>query len=144
MFIGMKHISPTFRYTIAMYLRLTTFTKTLPQCHFKYFFAIFLRSGTRLITLLTAGALTDIQLPATPSNVCTTDARLGGVDRVPPPPNKNLGYAGVGNKTQHLRERRNVKWVGYVVKAKGTLVKLKEKIARKTAKTRLGLLAYTV
>ena len=31
MFIGMKHSSPTFRYSIPMYLRLTTFTKTLPQ-----------------------------------------------------------------------------------------------------------------
>ena len=36
------------------------------------------------MTLLTAGALTDPQLPATASNVCTTDARLGGVGRVPP------------------------------------------------------------
>ena len=36
------------------------------------------------MTLLTAGALTDPQLPATASNVCTTDARLAGVDRVPP------------------------------------------------------------
>ena len=38
------------------------------------------------MTLLTAGALTDPRLPATASNVCTTDARLGGVGRVPPPP----------------------------------------------------------
>ena len=34
------------------------------------------------MTLRTAGALTDPQLPATASNVCTTDARLGGVSRV--------------------------------------------------------------
>ena len=34
------------------------------------------------MTLLTAGALTDPRLPATASNVCTTDARLGGVGRV--------------------------------------------------------------
>ena len=34
------------------------------------------------MTLLTAGALTDPQLPMTASNVCTTDARLGGVGRV--------------------------------------------------------------
>ncbi len=46
------------------------------------------------MALLTAGALTDPRLPATASNVCTTDARLGGVGRVPPPPNKNPGYAG--------------------------------------------------
>ena len=36
------------------------------------------------MTRLTAGALTDPQLPATASHVCTTDARLGGVGRVPP------------------------------------------------------------
>ena len=36
------------------------------------------------MTLLTAGALTDPRLPATASNVCTTDARLGGVGRVAP------------------------------------------------------------
>ena len=30
-FIGMEHISPTFVYIIPMYLRLTTFTKALPQ-----------------------------------------------------------------------------------------------------------------
>ena len=62
--------------------------------------------------LLTAGALTDPQLPARASNVYTTDARLGGIGRVAstgwnrpggidrvasagcPPPNKNPGYAG--------------------------------------------------
>ena len=46
------------------------------------------------MTLLTAGALTDPRLPATASNVCTTDARLGGVGRVPPPPppNKTENY----------------------------------------------------
>ena len=42
--------------------------------------------------MLTAGALTDPQLPATALNMCTTDARLGGVGRVPPPI-KNPGYA---------------------------------------------------
>ena len=45
------------------------------------------------ITLLTAGAITGLQLPATASNACTTDARLGGIARVTPPPNKNPGYA---------------------------------------------------
>ena len=34
------------------------------------------------MTLLTAGALTYPQLPATASNVCTTGARVGGVGRV--------------------------------------------------------------
>ena len=93
-FIGMKHISPTFMYIIPMYLRLTRFTKTLPQMSFHLYFLLFLfRSGAPPMTLLTAGALTDPRLPATASNVCTTDARLGGVGRVPPP-NKNPGYAG--------------------------------------------------
>ena len=50
------------------------------------------RSGAPPMTLLTAGAFTDPRLPATASNVCTTDARLGGVGRVAPP-NKNPGYA---------------------------------------------------
>ena len=41
--IGMKHISPTFMCSIPMYLRLTTFTKTLPQMSFHlYLFAIFI------------------------------------------------------------------------------------------------------
>ena len=41
-FIGMKHISPTFMYIIPMYLRLTTFTKTLPQMSFHlYIFRYF-------------------------------------------------------------------------------------------------------
>ena len=86
-----KHISPTF-----MYLRLTTFTKTLPKMSFHpYFFAIFSRSGAPPTTLLPDGALTYPQLPATVSNVCTTDARLGSVGRLPPPPpNKNPGYSG--------------------------------------------------
>ena len=43
------------------------------------------------MTMLTAGGLTDPghpYLPATASNVCTTDVRLGGVGRVPPPKQK--------------------------------------------------------
>ena len=86
-----KHISPTF-----MYLRLTTFTKSLPKMSFHpYFFAIFSRSGAPPTTLLPDGALTYPQLPATVSNGCTTDERQGGVGRVPPPsPNKNPGYSG--------------------------------------------------
>ena len=50
-------------------------------------------SGAPPTTLLTDAAITDPQLPVTASNVCTTDARLGGVGQVPPP-NKNTGYAG--------------------------------------------------
>ena len=95
-FIGVKHISPTFVYTIPMYLRLTTFTKTLPQRSFplKQFYF----SALTPMTLLTAGALTDPHLPATASIVCTTDVRLGGVGWVPPP-NKNPGYAGAHART---------------------------------------------
>ena len=83
---------------IPMYLRLTTFTKTLPGLNvidFTYIFLLFLfRSGVPPMTLLTAGALTDPQLPATASNVCTTDAWLGlGESAGWLPPNKNPGYA---------------------------------------------------
>ena len=53
-----------------------------------YFVAIFISLWGFPMTLLTAGALTDPQLPAAASKVCTTDAWLGGVGRVPPP-NKN-------------------------------------------------------
>ena len=59
----------------------------------QYFWLFLFRSGAPPLTLLTAGALTDPQLPATASDVCTTEGRLGGVGRVPPP-NKNPCYAG--------------------------------------------------
>ena len=54
---------------------------------------------------LTDGTLTELpdpQLPATASNICSTDAWLcmGGVGRVPPPPNTNPGY--VGSTYQHI------------------------------------------
>ena len=102
-FIGMKHISPTFMYIIPMYVRLTTFTKTLSQMSFHLYFLLFLfRSGAPPMTLLTAGALTDHQLPATAPNVCMTDARLGSVGRVPPP-NKNPGFA---DELWHVLQRR--------------------------------------
>ena len=68
--------------------RTGTTTATLP-----YVLLFLFRTGAPPMTLLTAGALTDPRLPATASHVCTTDARLGGVGRVPPP-NKYPGYAG--------------------------------------------------
>ena len=80
-----------------MCLRLTTFTKTLPQMSFHLYFLLFLfRSDAPPMKLLTSGALTDTQLPVTASNVYTTvtDARLGGVGQVAP--NRNPGYAGGG------------------------------------------------
>ena len=55
-----------------------------PNVISRIFFVFLFRSGAPPITLLTAGALTDPRLPATASNVCTTDARLGGVGRMPP------------------------------------------------------------
>ena len=55
---------------IPMYLSLTAFTKTLPQMSFHICFAICVRSGAPPLTQLTAGALTDPQLPVTASNVC--------------------------------------------------------------------------
>ena len=89
----MKHISPTFMYIIPMYLRLTTFTKTFPQMSFHlYIFAIFISlwGSTHDSADCWTGALTDPRLPATASNVCTTDTRLGGLGRVPPPQTKIL------------------------------------------------------
>ena len=70
------------------------YKKTSPNCHFTNLFAICFRFGAPLITLLNAGVLTDLQLPATASNVCTADE--GWVASAGcPPPNKNPGYAGV-------------------------------------------------
>ena len=60
-----------------------------------YVLLFLFRTGAPPMTLLTAGALTEPRLPATASHVCTTDARLGGVGRgPPPPPNKYPCYAG--------------------------------------------------
>ena len=65
--------------------------KNPPQMSFRLYFLLFIfRSGAPPMTLLTAGALTDPRLPVTASNVCTTDARLGGVGRVPPTQTKIL------------------------------------------------------
>ena len=78
-FIGLMHVSPTLMCIIPMNLRLTTFTKTVPQMQFHiyvllFYFALGLHAP---MTLLTDGALIYPQLPATGSNVFTTDARLG-------------------------------------------------------------------
>ena len=90
----MKHISHTFVYIIQTFLRLTAFTKTLPQNVISHIYlCYFFRTVAPPMILLTAGVLTEPQIPATASNVCANDAWLGGVGRVPPP-NKNPGYAG--------------------------------------------------
>ena len=80
-----KNISPAF-----MYLRLTTFTKTLPKCHFTHIFSYFyfaLGLHPRLCWLRDRSHIP--MLFATVSTVCTTDARLAGVGRVPPPQQKS-------------------------------------------------------
>ena len=65
-----------------MYFRLTTL-KIPPQMSFhQHFFAILFRSAPPMI-LLTAGTLTDPQLPARASNVCKAGwHRPGGIGRV--------------------------------------------------------------
>ena len=75
-----------------MYLRLTTFTKKKPPPNvispiicFAILISLWGSTQSRLCWLLERSYR---QLPATVSNVCTTDARVGGVGRVPPPPTK--------------------------------------------------------
>ena len=84
-FIGIKHISPTFMCIIPMYLRLTTFTKTIHQMSFRrYFFAIFISLWGSTHDSADCFSAHRPQLPATASNVCITDAWLGGVGRMFP------------------------------------------------------------
>ena len=81
------------------------------------FFAIFISlwGSTHDSADCWTGALTDPRLPATASNVCTTDARLGGVGRVPPPQTKILatpvGYIrrGTGWLSKALRKYRSAR-----------------------------------
>ena len=89
-------------FIIPIYFRLNTFTKTLPQTmSFHLYFLLFLfRSGAPPLTLLTAGALTDPQLPATASNVCMTNAMHGWVGRP---------YTGA------CKEANNTEWEAFVV-----------------------------
>ena len=47
---------------------------TSPKCHFTYIFCKFFSLWAPSMVLLTAGALTDTQLPTRASNVYTTDA----------------------------------------------------------------------
>ena len=108
MFIGIKHISPTFRYIKPMYLRLKNIYKNPPQKYHVTYLLLFVRSWAPLITLLIAGTLTDIQQPATASNVCTTDARLGGVGRVHPSPNKKILATPMTVKRERERDRESV------------------------------------
>ena len=80
---------------------------------------IFFRSGGPPMTMLTAGAFIDPQLPATASTMCATDAWLGGVGRVAPSKQKSwlcrwwLGtYMGGGGQT-HFFEI-NCPWAQHV------------------------------
>ena len=85
-----------------MYFRLTTLKIPPTNVILPIFFAIFLSLWAPPMILLTAGVLPNPQLPARASKVCTTDARLGGIDRVAStgwhrpggPPNQYPGYAG--------------------------------------------------
>ena len=91
----MKHISPTFMYNHTDVFEVDHIYKNPPPNVISpIVLAIFISLwGFTHDSAETAGALTDPQLPAPASNVCTTDAWLGGVARVAPP-NKNPGYAG--------------------------------------------------
>ena len=76
-FVGLSHIYHT------NVFEADNIYKKPPQMSFHLCILLFLfRSGAPPMTLLTAGALTDPQLPVISSNVCTTDASLGGVGRV--------------------------------------------------------------
>ena len=85
-FIVYVHRNEAYFTYIPMNSRLTTFTKNPPpNVTSPIIFWLFLFcSGAPPMTRLTAGALTDPQLPPTASNVCTTDAMLGDVGRVAP------------------------------------------------------------
>ena len=84
--------TPSFTYImfiirfIPMYLRLTTFTKTLHQMSFQLYFFLFF-SHPCLLTNFTE-TLTDPQLSATASNVCRL--MQAGWRRPGPPPTKIL------------------------------------------------------
>ena len=99
LFIGMKHISPTFRYIMPMYLRLTTFTKTLPQMSFHLFCLLW---GSNHNSDDCWSAHRSPAARETASNVCTADARLGGVGRVPPPQSKILAMP-VGDPIDNVK-----------------------------------------
>ena len=74
--IGMKHISPTFYvYHTNIFEADSIYKKTSPKCHFTHICLLCFRSGAPM-TLLTAGALIDPQLPATASNVLTSSRFL--------------------------------------------------------------------
>ena len=90
-FIGMKHIfSYIYVYHTNVFEADNIYKNPPPNVISPIFVLLFLFcSGAPSITLLTAGALTDPQLPATASNVCTTDARLGGVGWVASPKQKS-------------------------------------------------------
>ena len=71
---------------------------------FPIFLLLFLfRSGAPPMPLLTAGELADPQVPATASNLCPTDARLGGVGRVPPP-TKILATPVLTKNSEHTQQ----------------------------------------
>ena len=64
------------------------------------------------MTLLTAGALTDHRLPATASNACTTDARLGGVERKKDRKREKMGIQYKKKEDNSLIDVENVETTG--------------------------------
>ena len=94
-FIGMKHIfSYIYVYHTNVFEADNIYKNPPPNVISPILVLPFLFcSGAPPMTLLTAGALTDPQRPATAPNMCPTDARLGGVGRVASP-QKHPGYAG--------------------------------------------------
>ena len=86
-FIGMKHISPTFMYIIAIYLMMKTYRETF---HLAFLLFLF-RSGAPPMTLLTARALTAIPDPSCPPQLHTCAPLVHRLW----PPHQNPDYAGV-------------------------------------------------
>ena len=94
MFIGMKHISITFRYIIPMYLRLTTFAKTLPQMSFHlmccYLFPLW--GSTHNSADCWSAHISPVSRDACPRHLqtCARLMQAGSLRPGPPPPTKIL------------------------------------------------------
>ena len=85
----MKHISPTF-YVPVYHTNVFEADNIYKNphsnvIHLDFCALLLFRSGAPLMTLLTDGVLTDPQLPVAASNMCTTDAMMGGIGLVLPP-----------------------------------------------------------
>ena len=89
-FIGMKHVSPTLNcmYIIPVYLKLTTFTKTLSKCHLIYLFgSLYVALGLLhpwLCWLVERSQRSQTVSSCCPRHLQTCASLIHG--RVPPPP----------------------------------------------------------